>query len=306
VVSKTSFRDSDGNIIKFEHCDALRSTTELAREYARSGYPDRYVIFTEKQSTSAITKTKLSEGAYEHGMFISCILRPSIFPSQAGLLGPLSAVALVTALEEHTTKQLGIGWVSDVYCDGVRIGGAAIEGKLDSHSTYEYLIVSFAIRMRDADFPPRLTDMIRKVFESENASIPMIIAKTVLTKFFSVYSGLKNPAKHINTYRNKFLLIGKKIKFAADGKRRSGKVVDIDSKNCTLYVETRHGEVRQLTSPSGVILPRKIKLSQTRRYPILLGLDMLNLYKTALRRKVGARRKQMYYGHEQHRDTQEF
>ena len=213
MVSKTSFRDSDGNIIKFEHCDALHSTTELAREYARSGYPDRYVIFTEKQGSSAITKTKLSDGSYEDGMFISCILRPSIFPSQAGLLGPLAAVALVTALEEHTTKKLGIGWVSDIYCDGVRIGGAAIEGKLDSHSTYEYLIVSFAIKMRDADFPPRLTDMIRKVFESENASIPMIIAKTVLTKFFSVYSGLKNPGKHINTYRNKFVLIGKKIKF---------------------------------------------------------------------------------------------
>ena len=144
---KTSFRDSDGNIIKFEYRDSLHSTTELAREYARSGYPDRYVIYTELQGTSSITRTKLPEGEMEKGIFISCILRPSIFPSQAGILGPLAAVALATALEEHTEKKIGIGWVSDVYCDGVRIGGAAIEGKLDNHAAYEYLIVSFAVRI---------------------------------------------------------------------------------------------------------------------------------------------------------------
>ena len=256
---KTSFRDSDGNIIKFEYRDSLHSTTELAREYARSGYPDRYVIYTELQGTSSITRTKLPEGEMEKGIFISCILRPSIFPSQAGILGPLAAVALATALEEHTEKKIGIGWVSDVYCDGVRIGGAAIEGKLDNHAAYEYLIVSFAVRIRDKDFPPRLSDMIRRVFESENISIPMIIAKTVINKFFSVYSGLKSPQKHIDLYRSKFLLFGKKIKFIKDGKRHIGRVTELDSKTCGLFVDTGRGGVVQITSPSGVIVPKKIK-----------------------------------------------
>ena len=155
---KTSFRDSDGNIIKFEYRDSLHSTTRLAREYARSGYPDRYVIYTELQSSSSITKTKLPEGEMEKGIFISCILRPSIFPSQAGILGPLAAVALATALEEHTSKKIGIGWVSDVYCDGVRIGGAAIEGKLDNHSAYEYLIVSFAVKLRAIETSEHISD----------------------------------------------------------------------------------------------------------------------------------------------------
>jgi hypothetical protein len=42
-------------------------------------------------------------------------------------------------------KEIGIGWISDIFCDGVKIGGATIEGKLESRTSYEYLILSFAV-----------------------------------------------------------------------------------------------------------------------------------------------------------------
>ena len=254
-----SFRLSDSNIIKLEYREALPSTAALAREYARAGYPDRYVIFAEKQSTAAITGTKLADGEYESGVFISCILRPSFFPSQAGLLGPISAAALVTALEEHTTSRLGIGWISDIFCEGKKIGGVAIEGKLDSFSSYEYLIVSFAVRLDDANFPPRLADMIRKVFESENSSVSMIIAKTVLTRFFAAYSDIKSPGKMMDIYKQRFILTGKKIKYIENGKKHSCRVIDVNKQTATLTVETARGELKEINSPSGVITPTKIK-----------------------------------------------
>lgn len=258
--SVTSFRLSDSNIIKLEYRESLPSTAALAREYARGGYPDRYVIFAENQMNTAITGTKLSEGEYEHGVFISCILRPSFFPSQAGLLGPVSAAALITALEEHTTKKLGIGWISNIYCEGKKIGGVAIEGKLDSFSTYEYLIVNFAIRLDSVNFPPRLTDMIRKVFESENASVAMIIAKTVLSRFFAAYTDIKRPGKMMDIYKERFILTDKKIKYVEDGKRHVCRVVDVDRQTATLTVETKKGEIKKITSPSGVVVPSRIKI----------------------------------------------
>lgn len=259
-IQVTSFRLSDSNIIKLEYRESLPSTAALAREYARGGYPDRYVIFAENQTSTAITGSKLADGESERGVFISCILRPSFFPSQAGLLGPISAAALITALEEHTTKRLGIGWVSDIFCEGKKIGGVAIEGKLDSFSSYEYLIVSFAIRLDSVNFPPRLTDMIKKVFESENASVAMIIAKTVLTRFFAAYTDIKNPGKMMDIYKERFILIDKKIKYIEDGKRHTCRVVDVDRQTATLTVETRRGEFKKITSPSGVIIPAKIKV----------------------------------------------
>ena len=256
----TTMRSQDGGSIKIEYHKALHSTTELARKYASEGYSDRYVIFTDAQSSSAITGTKLSDGEYERGVFISCLLRPTFFPSQAGLIGHLSAIALVTALEEHTTRQMGLGWVSDVYCNGVRIGGCAVEGKLNSHSSYEYLIVTLAVRLDKEDFPPRLTDMIRKVFESENAPLTMIIAKTVLNKFFAAYQSMRSPGKYMDAYHRRFILRNKKIKYISQDKKHVCRVIDVDKETGALEVEPRRGERIEVKSPSMVIMPKKIKL----------------------------------------------
>ncbi len=258
----SNIRLNDGSVVKFEHRKSLTSTSALAKSYANSGYPNKYVIFTEKQYASPITHTKLSKGEAENGIFISCILRPSFFPSQAGLIGPLATVALVTALEEHTDRRLGIGWLSDVYCEGVRIGGVSVEGKLDSFASYEYLIVSFAVHVSEKNFPPRLTDMIRKVFESENESVLMIMAKTVLQKFFKIYASLKSPEKYMDIYKRKFILGDKKIKYLIDGKKRTFRVVDVDKNTCALTVAERHGQEFKISSPSGVVVPHKIKLEK--------------------------------------------
>ena len=254
----TTFRVSDGNTVKLEHRDILPSTAELAREYAALGYPDRYAIVTEKQTKSPIIGTKMSSGDIERGLFISCIIRPSMFPSQATLLGPLASVALATALEEHSQKKIGIGWVTDIFCDGEKIGGCALEGKLDSYTSYEYIIVSFAVKLSQKDFPPRLTDMVRQVFESDNLSIETIIAKTVLNKFFTLYRDLKNPSKFMDTYRNKFALAGKRIKYLSDGKKITLRVMGVDKENCALIAEDSKGKIFNISKIKSVILPRTV------------------------------------------------
>lgn len=256
----TAYRASDGNVVKIEYFKDLPSTTELAREYALAGKPDRYVVFAERQATSSIIGTRLSDGSYEKGIFISIILRPSIFPSQAGLLGPLATTALVSAFEEHTTKSAGIGWVSSVICDGQKIGGCSIEGKLNDYSSYEYLIVSLALKLDDKIFAPRLTDMIRAVFDDESPSVSMLIARTVLNKFFTVYKDIKSPSKHMDFYKQKFCYYGKSVKYILDGKKHVGKIADVDKKTCTLIINGSGGEVFHATSPSSIIIPQKLGL----------------------------------------------
>jgi len=178
-------RTQEGKILHLECHSAVKSTHELARIYAARGYTDGYVVFSEKQTGISSLGKELSAGNEERGVYLSCILRPSIFPSQSGFLGAMSAVALITALEEHTTKKLGLGWVSDIFCEGRRIGRTTVEGKLDNLGTFEYVIISFSVALSEQDFPPRLSDLIKKVFESENTSISLIIAKNILSKFFN-------------------------------------------------------------------------------------------------------------------------
>lgn len=247
--SIVTMRASDDTIVKLEFHERLLSTSMLAKQYAKMGYPDRYAVISEYE---------VQRGADKKGLYMSCILRPSIFPSQAALLSSLTTVSLVTALSEHTSKKLGIGWVSNVYCEGKSIGGVTIEGKLDSFTSYEYIIVSFSVSLSDEDFPPRLTDLVRKVFVSENTSISIIIAKNILNKFFPFYTNMKNSTKFMNMYRENFLLHGAKIKYLENGKRYSCKVLGINHEDCSLIVETRGGDIKNITSPAGVIIPKKL------------------------------------------------
>ncbi len=248
-----SMRASDDSIVKIECHDRLLSTAALAKQYAKMGYPDRYVVMTESER---------QRGSEKKGLYMSLILRPSFFPSQAALLSSLSTVALITALKEHTTKHLGIGWVSSIYCEGRSIGGVTIEGKLDNFTSYEYIVITFSVLLSDENFPPRLTDLVRKVFEKENSSIAMIIAKTVLNKFFPLYANMRTNTKFMNQYRQNFLLHGKKIKHTYDGKKRSCRVLGINNEDCALIVEMKNGEIKNITSPIGVVIPKKIKIQK--------------------------------------------
>ena len=241
-------RMSDGNVIKMEHHDHLPSASALAKEYAMRGYPDRYVVLAESVDSSS-----------ERGIYMSLILRPSIFPSQAVFVGPAAAVASALALQEHTTEKIGIGWISDLYCNLRYIGSVGVEGKLDNFTSYEYMMVNFAIQLKGKNFPPRLTDMVRKVFESESASIQMIIAKNILDKFFGFYITIKSSQKMMNSDKNLFAQRGERVKCTIGDSAKTCKVLGVDSATCALVVEERGGKITNVTTPNGVTIPKRLK-----------------------------------------------
>ena len=258
---KVIMRTPEGSILHLECHDSVESTHELARNYARSGYTGGYVVFSENQTRYGASGETLPDGTSERGVYLSCILRPSIFPSQAGFIGPMSVVALISALDEHTTKKLGIGWISDVFCEGRKIGMTVIEGKLDSYNAYEYIIVTFAVKLSEADFPPRLTDLIKKVFESENASIPLIIAKNILSKFFALFPRrIKSPEKFMDIYKRKFTLSGVRARYLEDGKWKWCKILGVDSSDCKLIVEGSRGKITHISNYKSIMIPKRIKL----------------------------------------------
>lgn len=258
--SVINYREADGNIIVFESHSSLKSPLELARYYANEKkYPDRYVVFTDRLAKAKITAKKDVEAEAEYGIFMSCILRPSIFPSQASLFRIMSTAAMATGLEEYTKKKIGIGWVSDIYCDGVKIGSISLEGKLDDFKTYEYIILSFNAKLSKDDFPPRLSDMVKKVFESENTSVNMIIARNILTRFFKFYQNMKSPQRFMSEYNHHFAFRGKKVKFYRDEKWRSHKVLGVDSKTGELILDNGRDPDIRVFSPKLIQNPKKIK-----------------------------------------------
>ena len=259
--SYTTVKVGNGTTVKIEYRDFASSTATLAKEYALQGYPDRYAVFTEHQSTSDITGTKLREGELDHGIFISLILRPSFFLAQAAPLGLLSVVSLEQALESYTTKSLGISWVSDVFCEGIKIGGTQIESKIKDLNTFDYIIVTFAAKIDEKNFPPRLRDSVKRIFERENLSLGMMMAKTILDKFFIAYSNIKSADGYRKHYETSFVLRDAKIKYIENGKRKNATVVGIDSETMSLIIKKKNKEQIVVSKPSAVIIPSRIKIN---------------------------------------------
>lgn len=258
--SIVNYREADGSIINFESHSSLKSPLELARYYAtEKNYPDRYVVFTDRLAKAKISTKKAIEAEADYGIFMSCILRPSIFPSQAALLNAMSTAAMVSALEEHTTKRMGIGWVSDIYCDGVKIGSVSLEGKLDDFTSYEYIIISFNAKLSKEDFPPKLADMVKKVFDERNTSLNMIIARNILAKFFKFYQNLKTPQKFMTEYTHRFALRGKKVKYFCDEKWKLRKALGVDARTGELILDNGKDEDIRVSSPGLIQNPKKIR-----------------------------------------------
>lgn len=259
-----TIRMSDGNIIKLERHDALTSVRDLAREYARSGYPDRYAVFAQKQSDTTLTGTK-PRSTYENGIFLSCILRPSFFPSQAAFLGHLTATAIAGALQARCTKPIGIGWISEIYCNGKKIGRCSIEGRLDALGAYEYLIVHIALALRAEYFPMRLSDMVHHVFADGSHDMSIILAREILDRFFGLYAHLRTPSKFLEQYRQQFALCGSKVRLSADERRMRCTVTGVDATGGGLCVTLPNGDQRTLTHATAVETPARIRTKASRQ-----------------------------------------
>ena len=229
AVSMINMRTFDNSIVKLECHNRVESCQDIAREYAKEGYADKYAVISEYDY-------KL--GGEEKGIYMSLLLRPSFFPSQAGLLPALSVTALARALAEHTEKRIGIGWISSIYCEGRQIGGVTIEGKIGEMNGYEYIIINFAVKLSEENFPPRLTDLVKRIFEKDNHSVTAIIAKNILNKFFPLYANMRGSTKFMQTYKQRFILTGHRVKHTKDGKRRSVRVLGVRAEDGALLIES--------------------------------------------------------------------
>ena len=61
----------DGKIVKVECHEKVASTHDLAKQYAKIGYPDKYIVFSEKQTGQNSLGEKLKDGEEEKGVYLS-------------------------------------------------------------------------------------------------------------------------------------------------------------------------------------------------------------------------------------------
>ncbi|RLE71454.1 MAG: biotin--[acetyl-CoA-carboxylase] ligase [Thermoprotei archaeon] len=115
------------NIIYFKK---IGSTMDIAKEYARKGYPEWTIIVAEEQ-TSGRGRMNRKWVSPKGGLWFSIILRPKFEPKYVIHTGLIIALSITEVLIEKYNLDAKVKWPNDVYIDNVgKIAGILVESSI--------------------------------------------------------------------------------------------------------------------------------------------------------------------------------
>lgn len=215
------------------------STNVVARNFANDGAMQGTVVIAKRQTAGKgrLGRSFLSK---KGGVYFSVILRPKISPENTLFITIAAAVAVCRAIESVSDKKCEIKWVNDIYIDGKKVCGILTEGKINPDGTLNYAILGVGINLflPKGGFPDELSiagAVFNKGFRQSRTKAD-VISKFINT-FFEFYENLEQKQKEfIGEYRERSLLIGKRIAYTQNGETMTATVVEIDQ-NARLVVK---------------------------------------------------------------------
>ncbi len=109
------------------YCDSISSTNDLAKELARQGAGEGFLVVAEEQVGGKGRVGRPWHLPKNKGLLFSLILRPSVEPFQASQVTMMTAVALASAIKDETGIEAGIKWPNDLLVGGKKICGILTE-----------------------------------------------------------------------------------------------------------------------------------------------------------------------------------
>lgn len=137
------------------HYDEVDSTQHIAHDAIREGTPDGTVIIAETQTAGKGRLQRPWESAKETGIWMTTIIRPAILPHQAPQYTLVTAVALIHAMRDLTTKiDPMIKWPNDILINGKKCAGILTEMVAEADRV-EALLIGTGINVNQelCDFP---------------------------------------------------------------------------------------------------------------------------------------------------------
>ena len=212
---------------------------------AQSGKEEGYVMFSE------LPECPLDDCGGQ-GLFLSLLTRPTMPIAEVGILSAVTAVAVARAIERVSEVQVGIRWVNDIFHGEDKMCAITTSSRLLPNGTAEYVVFGISLCLSGEHFPPKLGDVIRRVFNGETRDLPSRLSDAIALEFFTIYDRLKSDRSFIEEYRSRSTVIGKRVKVLVGDVYIRGKVVGIDDRAC-LTVEFRRGARMTVSSRAEIV-----------------------------------------------------
>ncbi len=142
--------------------DSVTSTNDVARELAEAGAEEGTTVVAAEQTAGRGRYARRWHSPRGEGLYHSIILRPTIPPARAPLLGAVAAVALAETLREEYGVAADIKWPNDVMIGGRKVAGILMELEADEERV-RYIILGVGVNINQVSFPEEIADAATSV-----------------------------------------------------------------------------------------------------------------------------------------------
>lgn len=234
-----------GRMIIVEESEAARRGNAPLLALAQDGAEEGRVLFSELEGCPF-------DDCETPGLFLSLLTRPTLPLGEVGLLPAIAAVAVSRAIEKLSETRVRIRWVNDIYHGDEKLCAMVTSTRLSPEGTLDYAVIGMTLCLSTDHFPPKLGDVIRRVFNGELRELPSRLSEAIALEFFAIYDHLATDRSFMDEYRERSTVIGRRAKVLVGDTYLRGRIVEIDD-HAGLTVELRSGARMTVSSRSEIV-----------------------------------------------------
>lgn len=225
--------------LDIEVYDEVVSTNNVLKERASKGAGEGLVIIANSQTGGKGRLGRTFFSPLDSGVYISILLRPSdMEPQKALRITTMAAVAASDAVEEVSGKTAPIKWVNDIFVDGLKVAGILTEASVSmENGSLEYAVlgIGFNVYEPEGGFPDELKMIAGAIFDRHEPDAKNRLTAAFLNNFVKIMND-KDQSLYAKRYKEKSMVIGRKVNVITPVSSRKAKVLDITD-DCALKVE---------------------------------------------------------------------
>ena len=231
----------------------VTSTNTVLKELAKNGARSGYILVAQEQTAG---KGRLGRSFYspiDTGLYLSVILRPKMTIEDSLFITTSAAVAVAKAIETVSEGKITpqIKWVNDVFIDGKKVCGILTEASVDFESGgLEYAVLGIGINIfpPQGGFPEEVDKVATAVFKSkeEIKNARNRLAAEVIKQLENLPENYTS-TEILKEYKQRSMLIGKKVFAVTKNEKRPCTVMDIDDR-ARLVVKFDNGDIKALST----------------------------------------------------------
>ncbi|WP_304507048.1 biotin--[acetyl-CoA-carboxylase] ligase [Anaerotignum sp.] len=192
------------------------TTNGCLRAAAVEGAPEGTIAVAEQMTAGRGRRGRHWEAPAGSGIWMSILLRPTIFPSEASVLTLLAGLAVCQALEEETGLSPQIKWPNDILLNGKKLVGILTEMDCEMQETH-FVIVGIGINVNTAEFPEGVNDVATSLYlESGRTFSRKNILQRVLLNFENLYEAFISShsgfAPFLSRYKEKCSTLNQEVR----------------------------------------------------------------------------------------------